>query len=130
MNKLNAYTGTCSKCHEHGAAHTINQCGEELSVCYKCGAVIFNQKFDTLRFLINLIHDGVTEDDALQEQLEIALGEKYSWLDWCDLEILAKMLTRNLADSARFEAEAEDNEITEYDRQIMADYRSMALGAA
>lgn len=130
MNKLNAYIGTCKQCHECGAAHTISNTGEELSICYKCGALILNKKFDTLRFLTQLVHDGVTTDDGLKEQLEQQLNEVYSWLDWCDIEILAQMLVKSLADEARFNARAEDEEATEDYRETMVDYQSMALGVA
>lgn len=125
MNKLNVYIGHCDESHKCGAAHTINERGEELTVCYDCGVFVFKQRFDTLRFLTDLVHDGIDDDESIQEQLEAALSEKYDWLDWCDLEILAKMLVQNLADQARFDASAEDDDAAETDRDTRVDYREM-----
>lgn len=129
MKSLKNYTKTCEKCHDCGAVCKIEEDGLSLVVCGKCGAIHLSHEFDTLRYLTDQVHEGANTDEELQEQLEYVFNQRYSWLDWDDIETMAKMMVDNLADQARFDAEAEDAEARNDCREQLHDYYA-AVGVA
>lgn len=124
MKPLKNYTKICEKCHDCGVVCESSEDGLELVVCSQCGAVHLSQEFDTLRYLTDLVHDGIDTDEALQEQLEYVFNQRYGWLGWDEVETMAKMMIDNLADQARFDAEAEDIEARNYYLEQLRDYRA------
>ncbi len=129
MKALKNYTKICEKCHDCGAICKNDEEGLKLVVCSKCGAIHLSHEFDTLRYLTDQVHEGADTDEALQEQLEYVLNQRYSWLEWDDIEAMAKMMVDSLADQARFNAEAEDAEARNDYREQLHDYYT-AVGVA
>lgn len=125
MEITNGHVTTCPHCNHHDWAVTQDNAGKEFAVCYHCGAVEAKQKFDALRYLTNLMHDGVEKPDELVEVLNDKIGDVYYWLDGVDVELLAKMLMQTLYDEAKFTAMAENQEAYEME----AERREAIVGA-
>lgn len=112
MNKK-VYQVECPKCHSANSLLTQQDC-EEFRVCYNCGHVEANTKFDAMEFLVETVHNGITEDERMTENLIEELSDRFEWLTFKDAELLAGIMVNNYADNARFQAEAEDQEATEF----------------
>lgn len=113
MTNVKVYQCECPKCHSTNSFISEKE-SEGFKVCYQCGHVELDTEFEVTDFLVDLVHYGINRDSEMEEVLTDKLAEEYSWLEFIDAELLAKLMVNNLADVARFRAEAEDQEAAEF----------------
>lgn len=131
MNITNNFTMVhCDRCHTDGLYITQDDQGRELAICHHCGAVEARRNFNALDYIVGLIHDDITKEDDIAEILADKLGDEYYWLEFMDVELIAKLLVKEFYDEAMFQAKSEDTEVADYCQEISNDYRQMALGVA
>lgn len=118
MNKnvtINACT--CEHCGYVDQIRSADNAEREFRVCHHCGKISLVSQFDAKNCLVKLIHEDITDKEALAEQLEYELNERYGDIDFVSTDSLAKLFVRELYDEAMFIAEAEDQEATEFLRE-------------
>lgn len=113
MINTKVYPVECPRCHSINSLLTQEDC-KEFKVCYHCGYVETDTKFDVTEFLVELAHNGINRDGEMAEVLTDEIHDRFDWLDFLDAELLAKMMVKSLAEAARFRAEAEDQEAAEF----------------
>lgn len=122
---INSYTGLCKSCHKCEQIHSLTDDNSEMAVCYACGKVEFKNEFDALKFITELIEDGIEKEDEIAEVLTSKLSDHYGHLDFVDVESLAGLLVKSLYDEAVFRAEANKQAAEENEAE-----RGMALADA
>lgn len=120
----------CRHCHTDNLYFTQDDSGCDFSVCHHCGYIEARRSFNALDYIVQLIHDDITKENEIVEILTDKLSDEYDWLEFLDVELMAKLLVKELYDEARLTAEAEDNEITDYLREVQNSRREMVLGVA
>ncbi len=113
---INAYTGLCKNCHKCEQIHSLTDDDSEIAVCYACGKVEFKNEFDALKFITELIEDGIEKEDEITEVLTSKLSDHYGYLDFVDEVTLAALLVKSLYDEAVFRAGANKQEARDYYR--------------
>ncbi len=117
MKKVIAHKMQCKKCGAYDVYSSTDSEDKEFSVCYHCGNTMLNKKFDAKEYLCQLMHEGIEDEEELAESLSETLGTEYGWLDFIDVELLAKLLVQNLYEEAKFIVWAEDEDAHEYERE-------------
>lgn len=111
---INVYMGVCENCEHRDQANSIYDDKSHVQVCYSCGQIKFSKDFNARDYIKELIEEGAEKLVEVEEVLTDRLSEVYDFLDFVNVEQLAKMLAAELFDDVMQEVMEERAEANEY----------------